>query len=55
MSIIYKNKLHCKLVFFGVQTIFHDILVLGQGSATWYTTHVCSKVSTTIVSDPLLL
>jgi hypothetical protein len=25
------------------------------GSATWYTTHVCSTVSTTVVSDPLLL
>jgi hypothetical protein len=25
------------------------------GSATWNTTHVCSTVSTTVVSDPLLL
>jgi hypothetical protein len=24
-------------------------------SSTWYTTHVCSTVSTTAVSDPLLL
>jgi hypothetical protein len=26
-----------------------------SGSAPWYTTHVCSTVSTTVVSDPLLL
>jgi hypothetical protein len=29
--------------------------LLNRGSATWFTTHVCSTVSTTVVSDPLLL
>jgi hypothetical protein len=33
----------------------HHCVLHKHGSATWYTTHVCSTVSTTVVCDPLLL